>query len=188
MKNKLVLYSLVLGVLLVAAFFAYGSLSGNYIPETSETDGKPADSTDITPAPDFSVEDEDGNIVHLSDFKGKPVVINFWATWCGPCKTELPYFDSVMKQYGDRVEFMMVNLTDGVRETVDGAKRFVADSGYGFNIYFDTENDVGKKYYLGSIPLTVFVDRNGNIYSGHVGVISEIALKSIVNKLAEFAE
>lgn len=81
--------------------------------------------------------DADGNTVRLSDMFGKPVVINFWATWCPPCKRELPDFDRLCREYGDRVVFMMVNLTDGRRDTVDGTKKFVSEKGYTFPVYFE---------------------------------------------------
>ena len=86
------------------------------------TSGKKPDATeDIkkNTAPDFTVLDKDGNTVRLSEKFGKPIVINFWATWCPPCKQELPDFDKLCKEYGDRIVFMMVNLTDGYRDTVD---------------------------------------------------------------------
>ncbi|MBP3544577.1 MAG: TlpA family protein disulfide reductase, partial [Lachnospiraceae bacterium] len=69
------------------------------------------------PAPDFTVIDAEGNEVKLSDMRGKPVVVNFWASWCGPCKMEMPEFEEVYKELGDEVHFMMVNLTDGWQET-----------------------------------------------------------------------
>ena len=109
-------------------------------PTEGTTSGKKPDVTeDIkkNTAPDFTVLDKDGNTVRLSEKFGKPIVINFWATWCPPCKQELPDFDKLCKEYGDRVVFMMVNLTDGYRDTVDGTKRFVSGKGYTFPVYFD---------------------------------------------------
>lgn len=187
MKNKrIIIYVAILAVLFALSIFVYDEYSDDFMSnDISDTD-KTSDDKQL--APNFIVTDTNGNIVNFSDFTGKPSVINFWASWCGPCKQELPYFDSIYQDYGDKINVLMVNLTDGIRETADKARSYIADSGYSFNVYFDTENDVGDKYYLGSIPLTVFVDRDGYIYSGHVGVISEIALKHTVEALIDEKE
>ena len=150
------------------------------------TSGKKPDVTeDIkkNTAPDFTVLDKDGNTVRLSDKFGKPVVINFWATWCPPCKQELPDFDKLCKEYGDRVVFMMVNLTDGYRDTVDGTKRFVSGKGYTFPVYFDTKDNAASAYNVSSIPQTTFIDANGNIYTTRIGAMNEATLRIYLNAL-----
>ena len=128
--------------------------------------------------------DADGNAVKLSDFVGKPVVINFWATWCGYCTDELPLFDNLYKRYGRDVQFMMVNLTDGQRETVSKASQFVENNDYDFPVYFDTENNVGISYNVSAIPVTVFVDENGVVIRTIYGRISEELLTNSVIKMA----
>ena len=150
------------------------------------TSGKKPDVTeDIkkNTAPDFTVLDKDGNTVRLSDKFGKPVVINFWATWCPPCKQELPDFDKLSKEYGDRIVFMMVNLTDGYRDTVDGTKRFVSGKGYTFPVYFDTKDNAASAYNVSSIPQTTFIDAKGNIYTTRIGAMNEATLRSYLNAL-----
>lgn len=150
------------------------------------TSGKKPDVTeDIkkNTAPDFTVLDKDGNTVRLSDKFGKPIVINFWATWCPPCKQELPDFDKLSKEYGDRVVFMMVNLTDGYRDTVDGTKRFVSGKGYTFPVYFDTKDNAASAYNVSSIPQTTFIDAKGNIYTTRIGAMNEAMLRIYLNAL-----
>ncbi|MBD9208896.1 MAG: TlpA family protein disulfide reductase [Clostridiales bacterium] len=150
------------------------------------TSGKKPDVTeDIkkNTAPDFTVLDKDGNTVRLSDKFGKPIVINFWATWCPPCKQELPDFDKLSKEYGDRVVFMMVNLTDGYRDTVDGTKRFVSGKGYTFPVYFDTKDNAASAYNVSSIPQTTFIDAKGNIYTTRIGAMNEATLRIYLNAL-----
>lgn len=150
------------------------------------TSGKKPDVTeDIkkNTAPDFTVLDKDGNTVRLSEKFGKPIVINFWATWCPPCKQELPDFDKLCKEYGDRVVFMMVNLTDGYRDTVDGTKRFVSDKGYTFPVYFDTKDNAASAYNVSSIPQTTFIDAKGNIYTTRIGAMNEATLRIYLNAL-----
>ena len=150
------------------------------------TSGKKPDVTeDIkkNTAPDFTVLDKDGNTVRLSEKFGKPIVINFWATWCPPCKQELPDFDKLCKEYGDRIVFMMVNLADGYRDTVDGTKRFVSGKGYTFPVYFDTKDNAASAYNVSSIPQTTFIDAKGNIYTTRIGAMNEATLRIYLNAL-----
>ena len=118
-----------------------------------------------------------------ADKKHKPVVINFWATWCPPCKRELPDFDRLCREYGDRVVFMMVNLTDGRRDTVDGTKKFVSEKGYTFPVYFDTGLSGAKAYSVSSIPQTTFIDANGNVFATRIGAMNETVLRSYINAI-----
>ena len=127
----------VLVLLFVGAFVLYQRLSGEYapdrlsteqtVPQTSADDSENASGT--TDAPDFTVFDKDGNQVQLSSFFGKPIVLNFWASWCPPCKEEMPDFETAYQNYDD-VQFLMVNMTDGARETMESAQAHVAQQGY----------------------------------------------------------
>ena len=94
-------------------------------------------------APDFTVFDIDGNAVKLSDFQGKPVILNFWASWCGPCKAEMPDFEKKYKELGDKVQFLMVNITSG--DDFETAKDYIAQQGYQFPVFYDT---TGEAAYL----------------------------------------
>lgn len=132
---------------------------------TPETDAAVA-------APDFTVLDWEGNEVKLSDLKGTPVVLNFWASWCPPCKAEMPDFDAKAKENEGRVAFMMVNLTDGQQETVERAKSHVESSGYTFPVYFDTTGEAAGLYSVYSIPTTFFIDAEGNIETYYTGMMS----------------
>ena len=111
--------------------------------------------------PDFTVYDADGNEVHLSDFFGKPIVLNFWASWCGPCKMEMPDFHEKYLELGDEVQFLMVNMTSG-RETPEDAKAFIKESRYTFPVFFDTEEIAAYTYGVYSLPTTYFIDADGH--------------------------
>lgn len=124
-------------------------------------------------AADFAVRDWDGNQVSLSDFYGKPIVVNFWATWCGPCKSELPAFDNAYAAYQDEITFLMVNMTDGFSETEEGTKRFVEENGYSFPVYFDTSQEAYRAYRVTAIPMTLFIDADGKLISSELGAMTE---------------
>ena len=129
------------------------------------------------PARDFTVYDKDGNPVKLSDFLGKPVVLNFWASWCPPCKAELPDFQAEYEIWGEQVQFLFVNLTDGVNETVDTASAFIIKQGYTFPVYYDNDYSAVYAYRITSIPTTYFIDAEGYLVSRATGLISREELQ-----------
>lgn len=125
------------------------------------------------PAADFTVQDWEGGQVSLSDYYGKPIVVNFWATWCGPCKSELPAFDNAYAAYQDEITFLMVNMTDGYSETVVGTKQFIEENGYSFPVYFDTSYEAYQAYGVTAIPMTLFIDADGKLITSQLGAMSE---------------
>lgn len=123
-------------------------------------------------APNFTVQDTAGKQVALHDLVGKPVIVNFWASWCPPCKAEMPDFEAAYKEHGDTIQFMMVNMTDGGRETVATAEQFIKGQGYTFPVYFDTEQEAAITYGISAIPTTYFINAQGNLVAYAAGAIS----------------
>ena len=131
----------------------------------TETDAK----TDL--AKDFTVVDADEKDFALSSSFGKPIVLNFWASWCPPCKSEMPEFQKAYETYGSDVQFIMVNLTDGERETMESASAYVKDEGYTFPVFYDINQEAAYAYEVSSIPTTYFIDTNGNIAASAQGML-----------------
>ena len=203
MNNNKKLIIVVIGffcfaIFLVSAYFGYDSLSSEYSKKniSNETDKSEnvkiqnGDSTkesskDKVMAKDFVVYDEDLNEVKLSDYKGTPVVLNFWASWCPPCKSEMPTFNEMSKKYSkDKVAILMINLTDGEQETISKAQKYINDNNYDMKVLFDKQMDAANKYNITSIPRTIFIDKDGYIFQDNpAGVISKKELENQIKLL-----
>ncbi|MDO7487231.1 TlpA disulfide reductase family protein [Peribacillus frigoritolerans] len=125
-------------------------------------------------APNFSLKTLDGKQVELSDYKGKKVMLNFWATWCPPCKKEMPDMEKYTKQVGDDVVVLAVNI-----DPENDVQAFVEDNGITFTIPLDSQsakNPVNERYKIISIPTTYFIDKKGIIRNK---VISAMQLKDM---------
>ena len=140
-------------------------------PETSATTA-PTEPEPI-PAPDFTVLDWDGNEVKLSDYLGKPVVLNFWAHWCGPCQMEMPEFNAAYERLGGEVTFLMVH--EGA--AVDDGKEKVLDGGYTFPVVFDVDGQAGGIYGITAYPTTFFIDKDGNLQAYYMGAMDASLLQ-----------
>ena len=117
-------------------------------------------------APDFALKSSTGENLRLSEYRGDVVMINFWATWCGPCRQEMPLLDELYTRY-ERVGFNLlgVNIDDDSRR----AMQMVEDLGVSFPVLFDARKEVSKLYEVEAMPVTVLVDREGNVRHVHHG-------------------
>ena len=158
------------------------------IEEEAEEETEESTEEELVMAPDFTVYDKDGNAVSLSDFIGKPTVVNFWASWCGPCQMEMPDFDKKYKELGEEIYFLMVNMTDGAQETLETAKKFVEESGYSFPVYYDTDVDAAMTYGVSSIPSTYFIDSEGHAIAWAQGMIDAETLQAGIDMITEEKE
>lgn len=166
-KKKFLLLFVILAVVLALAVGLYRNLSGLSNPIPPAADPAPA-----RPAADFTVYDLEGNEVKLSDFVGKPIVLNFWASSCSPCRSEMPSFQQAYDDLGEDVQFVMVNVTDGHWDTLETASAYIADSGYTFPVYYDTTVEAAVTYGVRGLPTTVFINAEGNIIASRSGAMS----------------
>jgi len=186
---KLWILILAFAVVIAGASVLYNRLSGEVnlggIATTPTVVDDPTGETEAQPsaAPDFTVYDLEDNAHTLSEFQGKPVILNFWASWCGPCVSEMPEFQEFYDTYGEEIHFVLVNLTDGQQETVETASKFVNDQGYTFPIYFDTDIDAAMKYGVNAVPVSYFLDAEGNFVAWAQGALSADMLQQGVDML-----
>lgn len=133
-----------------------------------------------TKAIDFKLKDLDGNEVSLSSLKGKKVFLNFWATWCPPCKAEMP---EIEKLYQETKDSDLVILAVDIGENLNTVKPFINENKYNFKVLLDYDQSVASQYNIASIPTSYFIDADGNIVSTHIGAMTLDQMKSYIESL-----
>ena len=136
-------------------------------------------------APDFTVYDYEGNAVKLSDFRGKPIVLNFWARNCIYCTMEMPDFQAAYEKYGEDVVFLMVCFTSFSDRGVEYEKAYIDENGYTFPVYYDTEDSAVRRYGISSIPQTFFINRDFDLYTYIPGMASAELLERCIGYIIE---
>ena len=186
---KMLIWILAFAVVIAGASVLYNRLSGEVqvggvatMPQEME-DPTGAAEEKGSEAPDFTVYDLEGNAHKLSDFRGKPVLLNFWASWCGPCQMEMPDFQKFYESHGDKVNFVIVNLTDGQQETVESASAFIEEKGYTFPVYYDTDIDAAVKYGVSAVPVSYFIDAEGYFVAWAQGALTADMLQQGMDML-----
>ena len=154
---------------------------------TATPDGQSPESTEEKrmAAPDFTVQDAEGNSVKLSDLFGKPIVLNFWATWCPPCRSEMPDFSAVFEELGEDIHFVMLDAVDGIRETREIGEAYVAEQGFTFPVYYDMEQEAVIQYGIRAFPTTIFIDSEGYVAAGAEGAIDQETLRKGIDMIAQ---
>jgi thiol-disulfide isomerase/thioredoxin len=165
---------------ITAAVFAYNHLNQRGV---APDDNGSSQGEERLKAPDFTVFDADGRSVKFSEHLGEPVVLNFWASWCYPCRSEMPLLDEVYREYGAAINFMMVDLVDGRRETVEKGAAYIRKEGFTFPVYFDIDQEAAVNYAVGSIPMTLFIDREGFIVARVIGAIDATTLQQGIDAI-----
>ena len=149
------------------------------VPEETQPETTEPTEPETVPAPDFTVQDWDGNEVQFSDYLGKPIVLNFWAHWCGPCQMEMPEFNAAYERLGGEVTFLMVH--EGA--AVDDGKEKVTEGGYTFPVVFDVDSSAGNMYGITAFPTTFFIDKDGNLQAYYMGAMDADLLQQGIDMI-----
>jgi len=158
-----------------------------FLISCDQGNGEPGSGSNQNSAESFSLETVDGGSkISLRDFKGKPVVLNFWATWCGPCKEELPFFERMWNKFKDKdVVFIGVDVMDDRTN----ASEFIKNTGLTYTNLYDQPGEVSSKYKVVALPATFFINKEGEIaiknYGPFVGKEGEKKFKMYMKEIAE---
>lgn len=176
---KKVIAAVVLIALLTVAIVQAVDKKADKQPDTAkEASANNAGLTIGAKAPDFELKTLTGETVNLSDLKGKKVMLNFWATWCGPCKAEMPEMEEFFKTADQDIKILAVNIDPQL-----DVKGFVDEYKITFPVLLDSEDAVNTKYQVLSIPTTYFIDSNGIIQNKFVGTMKLDDMKDFTSKL-----
>lgn len=163
-----------------------------------ETESSLPDTSDRVEAPDFTLVDQYGEEHKLSDYKGKVVFLNFWATWCPPCREEMPDIEALYKEYGENSEDLVILSVANPKtkdnpnnndKTIEEVTKFMKDNGYSYPALMDTTGDVLLQYYITAFPTTFMIDREGRVIGYASGALTKDIMKNIITQaLSESAE
>jgi peroxiredoxin len=165
------------GLAMLAAFLFHGCSTNSVKAETVKPD------KDRKAAPEFTLKDSDGKTVKLSDYKGKVVLLDFFATWCGPCKIEIPWFMEMERKNKDRgFAVLGVAMDDEGWEIV---KPFLADLGVNYRVVIGNDTTAGMYGGVDALPTTFLIDKEGRIAAVHVGLASRKDFEDGVEQLLQ---
>lgn len=177
---KVILPVMLISVLLIAGCSGEPDISG--LSRITGYSVDPAQSPQVgEPAPDFEFQDSKEQTTYLSDFSGEVVLVNFWATWCGPCTYEMPFIQQV---YDEWMGTGLVVLAINIGESADTVTSFVEEHGFSFPVLLNTNREVAERYSIEYIPTTFFIDEDGIIQYIEVGAFqSQEAIESRLSQL-----
>ena len=173
---------------------ASASLSGTgqeeNVAEQAEESEDGSEGEKLTPAVDFNLTDQYGNTHTLSQYKGKTIFLNFWGTWCPPCRAEMPDIQKLYEEFDQEGEDALVILgvaapNLGKEKSEDGIKTFLEENGYTYPVLMDTEAELFQTYGITSFPTTIMIDRDGNLFGYATGQLNEETMRSIIQQTME---
>ena len=184
---------IIIGIMTLSGFNLNILASGQQIQNTdyaakNEESAKPAQEEKL-PAYDFQLKDQYGNTHTLSDYKGKVVFLNFWATWCPPCREEMPHIEEIYKEYGyNKNDVVILGAASPATtenpspqdESEEKIKAFLIKNNYTFPVVFDVKGEIFRNYYINAFPTTFMIDKDGNIMGYVAGALSKENMKKII--------
>lgn len=132
-------------------------------------------------APDFNLKDQYGVTHSLENYKGKVIFLNFWATWCPPCKKEMPDVESIYKEYGENKKDVIILGINSEKE--NEVKKFLKDKGYTFPTLIDENSEVMRKYFIQAFPTSFVIDKEGNVYGYVMGGLTKEQIKQVIEEV-----
>lgn len=164
--------------------------TGKEEKDPQEDSSKSEEQQDLYPAPDFVLTDQYGNTHSLADYKGKTVFLNFWATWCGPCRNEMPeiqkiYEETLQEEDSDLVILGIAAPGFGQEKSQEEVEAFLEENGYTYPVLMDTTGEVFMEYGISAYPTTFMVDRDGNLFGYIQGQLNEAMMRSIIRQTME---
>ena len=161
------------------------------VSQTPAPETTPAPDAELPPAPDFTLVDQNGTEHTLSDYQGKTVLLNFWATWCGPCQQEMPDLQALYEEWGENGgELVVLGVANPKTDdqpfnqdgTVEEVETFLSDHGYTYPTVMDTTGEIFAAYGVRSFPTTFMIDTEGNVFGYLIGSMSRETMDSIVEQ------
>ena len=132
-------------------------------------------------APYFNLKDQYGVVHSLENYKGKVIFLNFWATWCPPCKKEMPDIESIYKEYGENKKDVVILGVNSEKE--NEVKKFLKDKGYTFPTVIDENSEVMRKYFIQAFPTSFVIDKEGNVYGYVMGGLTKEQIKQVIEEV-----
>ena len=132
-------------------------------------------------APDFNLKDQCGVTHSLENYKGKVIFLNFWATWCPPCKKEMPDVESIYKEYGENKKDVVILGINSEKE--NEVKKFLKDKGYTFPTVIDENSEVMRKYFIQAFPTSFVIDKEGNVYGYVMGGLTKEQIRQVIEEV-----
>ena len=132
-------------------------------------------------APDFNLKDQYGVVHSLENYKGKVIFLNFWATWCPPCKKEMPDVESIYKEYEENKKDVVILGVNSEKE--NEVKKFLKDKGYTFPTVIDENSEVMRKYFIQAFPTSFVIDKEGNVYGYVMGGLTKEQIKQVIEEV-----
>ncbi len=155
---------------------------------TEESPQAEESAAETVPAPDFTLLDQYGNSHTLSDYKGKTVFLNFWATWCPPCRAEMPEIQEIYEEYGENnSDVIILGIASpevGQEGSAEDIAAFLSENNYTYPVVMDTDGIMSYYYGISAYPTTFMIDKDGNVYGYVPGQITKDIMQSIIEQTA----